>query len=160
MNRATRDMLMPCNCKDQASYTAVPAPRFGETGRCASSARSIPAASAGVVARIIGAVASGASATARAAALACGLFFAPVVPEALETIGNALVPFVRPDVGGLAFISSAQAEPAALTQAQSQAQPWPLHGVEADQWGTPGRLPQNRDQLDRACFGVRAGTTL
>src|SRR5215216_8062147 len=74
----------------------------------------------GVVARIVDALNSGALAAARAAALAFGLFFALAV-SSLDTITNMATSLLPANIGDLSFISSARAQPAALTKSQSDA---------------------------------------
>ena len=64
---------------------------------------------------------SAARATARAAALALGLFFTPPVSNVIEAIANAVAPHVAASIGNLGFISPAQGGPAALTTSQSDA---------------------------------------
>jgi hypothetical protein len=98
--------------------------RFGECVRSISppSILDLPAAvGMGAAAGVVEAVTSRAIATTRAAALAFGLFFTPPVCNALDTIAAAVAPLVAADSGALGFISPAQAQPAALTQAQSDA---------------------------------------
>ncbi|MFL5041220.1 MAG: hypothetical protein ACJ8D0_15560 [Xanthobacteraceae bacterium] len=75
---------------------------------------------AGVVARIVDALNSGALAATRAAALAFGLFFALPVSN-LHTIINMATSLVPANIGDLSFISPVQAQPAALTKSQSDA---------------------------------------
>jgi hypothetical protein len=73
-----------------------------------------------VVARIVNAV-TGALATAAAVALALVLLLMPPVSNAIDTIANTLTSLVTANMGNLSFISPAQAQPAALTNAQSDA---------------------------------------
>ena len=81
----------------------------------------IAATGVGVVARIVYAVISGALATARAAALAFGLFFTLPVSNAIDAITNTVTSLVPANIGNLSFISPAQGQPAALTKSQSDA---------------------------------------
>jgi hypothetical protein len=73
-----------------------------------------------VVARIVNAV-TGALATAAAAALALAFLFMPPVSNAIDTIANTLTSLVTANMGNPGFISPAQAQQAALTNAQSDA---------------------------------------
>ena len=59
-------------------------------------------------------------ATTRAAALALGLFFTPC-SSVIDVITNAMASIVTAKIGNLRFMSSAHAQPAALTQSQSDA---------------------------------------
>jgi hypothetical protein len=76
---------------------------------------------AGVVARIIDAVTARAPATARAAAFAFGLFFAPPSSNVIDTITNPATSFVPAIMGKLDYISPAYGQPAALTKSQLDA---------------------------------------
>jgi hypothetical protein len=62
---------------------------------------------------------SSALSTARAAALACGLFFTPPVSSAIDTIAGTVAALVPADLGSLRFIAPAQAQP--LPKSQSDA---------------------------------------
>jgi hypothetical protein len=73
------------------------------------------------VARIVSAVPSGALAAARAAALALGLFLTPPVCDAIDAVTDAVTSLVAAGIGNLSVISPARAQPAALTQSQSDA---------------------------------------
>jgi hypothetical protein len=74
-----------------------------------------------VVARRIAAGSSGALATARAAVLAFGLFFAPPVSDAIDAITDMVRSALPADIGHLRFMSHAQGQPAALTRPPSDA---------------------------------------
>ena len=67
------------------------------------------------------AITSRALATPPAAALAFGLFFTLPVPDAIDALTNPVASFVPANIGSLSFISSAQAQPAALTKSPSDA---------------------------------------
>src|SRR5499433_1153739 len=81
----------------------------------------ISATSVGVAARMVHAATSGALATTRAAAFACGLFFAPPVSNAIDWITSMATPLVPANIGDLGFVSPAQGQPAALTTSPSDA---------------------------------------
>jgi hypothetical protein len=77
---------------------------------------------AGVVARIMDAVAARAPATARAAAaLAFALFFAPPSSNVVDTITNSITSLVPAIMDNLDYISPAYGQPAALTKSQLDA---------------------------------------
>lgn len=76
---------------------------------------------AGVVARIIDAVTARALATARVAAFAFGLFFAPPSSKVVDTITNPATSFVPAIMDNLDYISPAYGQPAALTKSQLDA---------------------------------------
>jgi hypothetical protein len=101
---------------------ATPSSRFGENARCISPPSVLSllaAAGAGGLARIVDAGACTALATARVAALALGLLFAP--SNAVDTITSTVASLVPANIGNLSFISSAQAQTAALMKSQSDA---------------------------------------
>jgi hypothetical protein len=59
--------------------------------------------------------------TARAAALACGLFFTPLVSSAIDAITGTVTSLVPAGIGHLGFISAAQGQPAALKKSPADA---------------------------------------
>ena len=79
----------------------------------------IVATGVGVAARVVNAVTSGALAATRAAALACGLFLAPPVSSAIDTITSMVTPLVPAKIGNLSLMSPARSQPAALTKSPS-----------------------------------------
>ena len=79
----------------------------------------IVATGVGVAARVVDAVTSGALAATRAAALACGLFLAPPVSSAIDTITSMVTPLVPAKIGNLSLMSPARSQPAALTKSPS-----------------------------------------
>ena len=77
---------------------------------------------AGVVARIMDAVAARAPATARAAAaFTFGLFFAPLSSNVIDAITNPITSLVPAIMDNLDYISPAYGQPAALTKSQLDA---------------------------------------
>jgi hypothetical protein len=107
-----------------AGYTAAPSSRFGESApgiSLPSMSNFIAAAGVGVVARTVNAVTSSVLATTRAAALALGLFFAPPVSNAIDTVSNMVTPLVPANIGNLGVNSPAQGQPAALAKSPSDA---------------------------------------
>src|SRR5262249_28291188 len=79
------------------------------------------ATAVGAASRMVHAAISGALATTRAAAFACGLFFAPPVSNAIDWITSMATPLVPANIGDLSFMSPAQGQPAALTTSRSDA---------------------------------------
>ena len=72
-------------------------------------------------ARSVNAATFRALAAARAPALAFGLFFAPPVPDAIDTIAATVASPVAASIGNLGVISRAQGQPTALAPSQSDA---------------------------------------
>jgi hypothetical protein len=111
---------MLCNC-----YTAIPSSLSGEARQVASLPpidRPLVTIRALMRAGFADAGASGALATARAAAVACGLLlFMPALSAALDTIGTALAPFVPVDLARFKVISPAQAQQGAPVKTQAEA---------------------------------------
>ncbi len=103
-----------------ASYTAAPPSQSGEN-IALPPILNLTAARAGAAARSVDAVSRSALATARAAVLALGLFFAPPVSNAIDTITNIVTSRALTNIGSLSFISPAKAQPATLTKSQSDA---------------------------------------
>jgi hypothetical protein len=102
------------------SHAAAPSSRLGGNARCISFPRMLDLIAA-ASARIAGAALPAALATARAAALALGLLFSPPVSDAVDAIAGTVASLVPANIGQLGFVCPAQAQPAALTQSQSDA---------------------------------------
>src|SRR5262249_41365233 len=79
----------------------------------------ISATSVGAAARMVHAATSGALATTRAAAFACGPLHTPPVSNTIHWITSMASPLVPANIGDLSFMSPAQVQPAALTTSQS-----------------------------------------